>query len=122
MFVLGELGLDGSVRAVRGVLATALLARQLGLRGVLVPASCAAEAAVVDGIEVYAAAHVAEVIEALAGRAPLPPPRGSSARSSRRVAAADMSEVRGKRSRARRFRLRSRVVTTSCSRVRPVPA
>ena len=95
LLVMGELGLDGTLRAVRGVLAAGLLARQLGLRGVLVPETCVAEAAVVDGIEVYAAAHISQVVEALAGRMPLPSPRGTPRRRPRRVLPADMSEVRG---------------------------
>ncbi|MEO7730671.1 MAG: magnesium chelatase domain-containing protein, partial [Kofleriaceae bacterium] len=54
LLVLGELGLDGAVRSVRGVLAAAMLAQRAGLRGVVIPAPCAAEAEVVDGIEVQA--------------------------------------------------------------------
>jgi magnesium chelatase family protein len=45
-----ELGLDGIVRSVRGVLASAMLARAAGMRGIIVPDRCAAEAEVVDGI------------------------------------------------------------------------
>ena len=94
LLVLGELGLDGSVRDVRGVLAAAILARQRGLRGVLVPESCTAEAAVVEGIEVYGVAHLRELLDALAGRAPL---RGPSSAPKREPDAmiVDMSEVRG---------------------------
>jgi magnesium chelatase family protein len=94
LVVLGELGLDGAVRPVRGVLATALLARSQGLRGVLVPAASAAEAAVVDDLEVYGVGHLGEVIDALAGRRPL-------ARATRRppavapTATIDLAEVRG---------------------------
>jgi magnesium chelatase family protein len=95
LVVLGELGLDGTVRAVRGVLAAALMARQRGLRGVVVPASCAAEALVVDDVEVYAIAHLGELVDALAGRAPLHAPPRASSRSARRPLAADMADVRG---------------------------
>ena len=95
LMVLGELGLDGDVRPVRGVLAAAILARDLGMRGVLIPQANAAEASVVDGIEVYAAAHLGEVVEALAGRAALRVPSNASYGRRRRVPAADMSEVRG---------------------------
>src|SRR5262245_54429552 len=71
LIVLGELGLDGGVRAVRGGLAAAMLARDLKMRGVLVPEVSATEALVVEGIEVYAVSHLAEVIAALAGNEPL---------------------------------------------------
>ncbi|HTR50210.1 MAG TPA: YifB family Mg chelatase-like AAA ATPase [Kofleriaceae bacterium] len=95
LLVLGELGLDGTIRPVRGVLAAAMLARERGLRGVLVPAASAAEALVVAEIDVFAAAHVREVIDALAGRTPLAVPERVPARRRRRVEAVDMSEVRG---------------------------
>jgi magnesium chelatase family protein len=96
LIVVGELGLEGHVRRAHGVLAAAMLARERGRRGVLVPAANAAEALVVEDIEIYAAAHLAEVIEALAGREALPEPRPRPARRRRRVpAAVDMSEVRG---------------------------
>ena len=94
LIVLGELGLDGAVRPVRGVLAAAMLARERGLRGVLVPDACTDEAALVDGIEVYAAAHLGELAEILAGSAPLrarpPGPPRPAARFT-----VDMADVRG---------------------------
>jgi magnesium chelatase family protein len=52
--VMGELSLDGSVRAVRGVLPVALHARRQGFGPLLVPADNAAEASVVSGIEAIA--------------------------------------------------------------------
>src|SRR5258706_14865049 len=61
LLVLGELGLDGLVRPVRGVLASAMLARERGLRGVLVPASCAAEGLAVGNLEGYGVRHLSEV-------------------------------------------------------------
>src|SRR5262245_30108758 len=65
ILVLGELGLDGALRPVPGVLAAAMLARERGMRGVLVPAHNAGEALVVEGIEVFAARHLSQVTEAL---------------------------------------------------------
>jgi len=94
LLVLGELGLDGAVRKVPGVLAAAMLAREHRLRGMLVPAECGAEAALVEGLEVYAVEHLAEVVDALAGHRTLPPPRGRPAAAPPR-ASADMAEVRG---------------------------
>jgi magnesium chelatase family protein len=95
LIVLGELGLDGSVRAVPGVLASAMLARQRRMRGILVPDRCAAEGLVVDGVEVYGAQHLSQLIAALAGEAELPVPSKASPRRSKRAVTADMSEVRG---------------------------
>src|SRR5512137_2303215 len=51
--MVGELSLDGSLQAVKGVLPIALKAREDGFKGVIVPVKNAREAAVVDGIDVY---------------------------------------------------------------------
>jgi magnesium chelatase family protein len=51
---LGELALDGAVRATRGVLPMAIGARRAGFDAVIVPRSNAREAALVDGLAVYA--------------------------------------------------------------------
>ena len=59
--VVGELGLEGDLRPVRGALSVALCARALGCRGVVLPAGNAAEAAIVEGIEVRSASTLAEV-------------------------------------------------------------
>lgn len=94
LLVLGELGLEGSVRPIRGALAAALLARHLGKRGVLVPAGCADEAAEVEGIEVYSAGHIGEVLAALRGERDLERAVAGSARP-RTATNCCMSEVRG---------------------------
>jgi magnesium chelatase family protein len=94
LVVMGELGLDGTVRKVRGVLAAAMLARERGLRGVVVPACAASEALVVEGIEVYAVARIADVIAALAGERPLPPAR-PAARGVPAPCPLDLADVKG---------------------------
>ena len=63
--VVGELGLDGAVRPVRGVLPMAAGARAEGRRAILVPPENAAEAAVVSGLEVYPVASLREAFELL---------------------------------------------------------
>jgi magnesium chelatase family protein len=50
--VVGELGLDGAVRPVKGVLSIALEARKRGRKCLIVPEANAAEAAVIEGIDV----------------------------------------------------------------------
>ena len=50
---VGELGLDGSVRGVPGMLPIAVAAKQHGIANLIVPAANATEAAVVEGINVY---------------------------------------------------------------------
>jgi len=51
---IGELGLDGRLRPVPGVLPAVLAARDAGFSRVFVPAACADEAGLVDGIEIVA--------------------------------------------------------------------
>ncbi|HEY0163019.1 MAG TPA: YifB family Mg chelatase-like AAA ATPase [Edaphobacter sp.] len=63
--LVGELGLDGSVRAVPGMLPIAVAARANGIRNVIVPASNAREAAVVEGVNVYPVKSLIEVRELL---------------------------------------------------------
>ena len=60
---LGELSLDGSVRSVRGALSAALCAREQGLRAVAVPESNAREAAVVEGVAVYAVKSLPQAVD-----------------------------------------------------------
>ena len=62
---VGELSLDGSIRAVRGALSMAVCARSQGIANLLVPVDNAAEAAVADGVRVYGFRHLAEVVRFL---------------------------------------------------------
>ncbi len=62
---VGELSLDGSVRAVRGALSIAACARKRGIKNLLVPADNAAEAAVADGVSVFGIRHLSEAVNFL---------------------------------------------------------
>jgi magnesium chelatase family protein len=92
---VGELGLDGQVRAVRGALCMALAARDAGFEEIVVPAANAAEAAAIDGIRVIPVAHLAAAVrhergdEPIAPQAPVSPPAGPPA--------SDFVEIRGQR-------------------------
>lgn len=66
MFV-GELSLDGGVKPVRGVLPLAVMAKERGLRRMVVSADNAAEAAVVAGIDIVPVQTLVEVIEFMNG-------------------------------------------------------
>jgi len=61
----GELSLDGAIRPVRGALSMAVCARRASIANLILPAENAAEAAVVDGVKVYAVRHLAEVVALL---------------------------------------------------------
>jgi len=73
--ILGEVGLEGDLRPVRGALSMTLAARKAGLRGVILPAANLPEAAVVEGIDVRGARSLAEVCAHLTGESLLPPTR-----------------------------------------------
>ena len=60
--IVGELALDGTLRAVRGTLSMAIAARQQGLQGLLVPVDNACEAAVVNGIDIIPIGSMAEAV------------------------------------------------------------
>lgn len=96
--IMGELSLDGSVLPVRGALPIALEAKKQGFRGVILPAHNAAEAAVVDGLEVYGVEHLREVVDFLRGEKELTPVRIDLERLFREeseVFDLDFADVRG---------------------------
>ena len=61
---LGELGLNGDVRRVRGILPAVLCAARAGCTDVVVPVDNAAEAALVPGIRVHAVRHLDDLVAA----------------------------------------------------------
>lgn len=66
--MVGELGLDGSLRPVHGALSVALFAKQTKNKELIVPVENSREAALVDGIKVYAAGDLTQVVEHLDGK------------------------------------------------------
>ena len=72
LMLTGELGLDGSLQPVRGALPIALAARRQGLEGLILPRRNACEAAVVEGIDIYGADNIGQVIRFLNGEEDLP--------------------------------------------------
>ena len=98
LVVVGELGLDGQVRPVRGVLPMAVEARKSGKSGIIVPHENAAEAGVVHGLEVYAVSNIAEAYKIVVQDADAPQPVETDAISLFHEAQQyniDFSEVRG---------------------------
>ena len=96
---IGELGLDGRVRPVRGLLPLVLAATRAGRSRVVVPAANAAEAALVEGVEAIGVHHLRQLVAYLAGEdlggdapvravaAPAPPPTSAPG--------PDLADVRG---------------------------
>ena len=71
--VVGELGLDGAVRPVKGVLSIALEAKRRGRTRLLVPEANAPEAAVIEGVMVYPVRNLKEAWDFLEGDILIPP-------------------------------------------------
>lgn len=97
MFV-GELSLDGAVRGVRGVLPLAVMAKEQSIRRMVVPAENAAEAAIVDGVEVIAVKSLAEAVGYLQGDthiAPATAPHFDGVAEQENPYAEDFADVKG---------------------------
>jgi magnesium chelatase family protein len=71
--VIGELGLDGSVRPVPGILVLVDALRRAGVGAVLLPAANAPEAALVEGIRVLPCTSLSQARDCLKGEDPWPP-------------------------------------------------
>jgi magnesium chelatase family protein len=94
---LGEVGLEGGLRPIRGALSMALSARTAGCAGVLLPSENLSEAAVVGGIEVRGAGSLQAICSHLTGERPIAPVRVDPVRlmAERAPDAADFADVRG---------------------------
>lgn len=92
---VGELGLDGSLRPVRGVLAAALGAVRHGIPAVCVPMANAPEAASIPGVTVYAAPTLSAVVDHLCGRGPLNPCVPAAAPAETPKPEIDLADIRG---------------------------
>ena len=77
--MVGELALDGMVRGVRGVLPLAVAARAAGRKYMMVSPENAAEAAMVEGLEVYAVESLLQAWNVLADRTAYKPCKGGEA-------------------------------------------
>jgi magnesium chelatase family protein len=94
---MGELSLDGRVKAVRGVLPVAVGAREWSVDGLIVPEENAPEGAIVEGVPVYGVRDLGEVVAFLSGEKELQPFRVDPDALFRQASqpADDFAEVRG---------------------------
>jgi magnesium chelatase family protein len=67
LLVVGELGLDGALAHTNGIIAIALYAREAGFTGIILPSKNAQEASWVEGLSVFGADSLGDVVEHLAG-------------------------------------------------------
>ena len=95
--ISGELSLDGGIRPVRGALPMAVCAKEQGIRKLIVPAANAAEAAVVEDVDVYPVKHLREIPQLLENRAErsTTAARNDSAPHVPNALSVDFGEVRG---------------------------
>ncbi len=70
--IMGELGLDGGLMPVKGVLPIAIKAKESGYEGIIIPTANAAEAAVVGGLRVHGADNLLQVVHFLNGEEDIP--------------------------------------------------
>lgn len=92
----GELSLDGTLKPIRGVLPLAVAARDGGYRGVMVPKANAAEASLVDKIDVIPIDNLRQAVAHLTDEARVEPfNRQDWVAGKDTIASLDMSEVRG---------------------------
>ncbi|MGD9713446.1 MAG: YifB family Mg chelatase-like AAA ATPase, partial [Thermomicrobiales bacterium] len=94
--IVGEVSLDGIVRHTPGIISMVALAAQKGLHRAFVPAQDAPEAALIDGVEVYAIHTLADLVNHLNGEVPIerfiPAPVAENESPS---ALTDFAEIRG---------------------------
>lgn len=94
--VCGELALDGALRAVPGVLAMTLAAKHAGFGRIVVPDANLDEAALVDGIDVYAVPTLCDAVGVALGHGAKFRRRGSTVLdTSDRAASGDFADVKG---------------------------
>ena len=94
--MVGEVSLEGGIKPVHGVLSMALACRRRALKGLLVPAGNAAEAAIVEDVPVYSVSTIPQVVEYLNGAQALAPQeRACAPLGLNPGSAADFSDVRG---------------------------
>lgn len=95
--LVGELALDGKIQPVKGVLSMAILAKNKGFKGILVPLQNANEAAMVTEIDIIGVSHLQEAADFLANRKQIHPWHRQS-NTYKKTPVLSFSEVRGQQS------------------------
>lgn len=97
--IVGELGLDGSVRPIRGALSMAMLARDADFDGIILPAENAEEAAIVKGVDVLPVRDLMELVRMARGeQAPTFTPATRAVDPASEHARHDFADVSGQES------------------------
>ncbi len=93
--IAGELGLGGELHPVKGVLSAAILARELSLKGLLIPKANVEEALLIEGIDVIPLSSLKEAVNFLNGELKIEPAKPSSLLSVKQEFSVDMADVVG---------------------------
>jgi len=95
--ILGELGLDGSVRKINGVLPILISARQEGYKKVIIPKGNCNEASYIEGMEIYGVSSLKEAVEFVSGNIEIKPTEHSDydAIRAKKKSSYDFKYVRG---------------------------
>jgi len=92
---LGELSLDGKVRAVRGILPIARFAKQEGYKELYVPTDNVREAAIIDDIDIFGIPSLTDLIKHLSGDEQIPKAEVTVIDNIKSVSSIDFSDIRG---------------------------
>ncbi len=65
--IIGELSLDGSIRSIKGALSMAIMAKELGLKGIYLPSENAMEAGVVEEVNIFPSKTLSQLVQSLNG-------------------------------------------------------
>lgn len=95
--IMGELSLDGGLQAIKGALPIALSAQKNGFKGLILPKQNAAEAAVVEGIDVYGISNIKELAGILNGETEIQPEQTNDVLNQieNEIPSLDFSDVKG---------------------------
>jgi magnesium chelatase family protein len=92
---LGELGLDGTLRTIRGALPLAQEAKAQGFEEIYLPKSNAVEAALIDGIKIFPAESLTEVVKHLSGVSQISAQPQTEIEYKSEIKTSDFADVRG---------------------------
>ncbi len=95
---IGEVSLNGEIRPIQGVLPMTILAQKMGIKNIFVPADNAREAAVVEGINVFGAESLAQLVLHFSNKAVMLPVKAIPAKEEDFYGDLDFCDVKGQQS------------------------
>lgn len=98
LLLIGELSLSGEVRPVTGILAIAMAAKQSGIQSLFVPQANAAEAALIDNLDIFPLASLQQLIKHLKNEILIPRFQASEIKWERQQECFDLNDIKGQES------------------------